>query len=108
MAVALAWALAWASRRPGPWRWVTAASVATALALPGPVAGMAWCSRTDGFPTVYDSPAMVVLADVLRTFPYALLVLWPAVRDDPARVPRCGGGRRPRALGPGLAGRDSR
>jgi iron(III) transport system permease protein len=34
-------------------------------------------------PSVYDSAAMVVLAAVLRTFPYALLVLWPAVRSVP-------------------------
>lgn len=83
-AVVLAWALAWVSRRPGPWRWVTAVSLATALALPGPVAGMALVYAYRGLPTVYDSAAIVVLAAVLRTFPYALLVLWPAVRTIPA------------------------
>jgi iron(III) transport system permease protein len=34
-------------------------------------------------PIVYDSPVMVILAAVCRTFPYALLVLWPAVRALP-------------------------
>jgi len=34
-------------------------------------------------PAVYDSPLIVILAFVLRTFPYALLVLWPAVRSLP-------------------------
>jgi iron(III) transport system permease protein len=145
--VVLAWALAWLSRRPGPWRWVTAGSAAVALATPGPVAGMAlvfayrnalalplWVvalpmlvflaaalvalGRRLGLtnrataaafaiafvagvaaperlgrlsldlanwvlPSVYDSSMMVVLADVLRTLPYALLVLWPAVRTVP-------------------------
>jgi len=81
--VALAWALAWASRKPGVWRWVTAAAVTLALAAPGPVAGMALVFAYRSVPPVYDSPAVVVLADVLRTFPYALLVLWPAVRTIP-------------------------
>jgi len=34
-------------------------------------------------PAVYDTPLIVILAFVLRTFPYALLVLWPAVRSLP-------------------------
>jgi iron(III) transport system permease protein len=82
-AVALAWSLAWASRRPGVWRWVTLLSVATALALPGPVAGMGLVYAYRWFPDFYDSSAMVVLAGVLRTFSYALLVLWPSVRTIP-------------------------
>ena len=83
VAVALAWALAWKGRRSNAWRWVATASVALALATPGPVAGMALVYAYRGFPTLYDSAAMIVLAAVLRTFPYALLVLWPAVRGLP-------------------------
>ena len=82
-AVALAWALAWFCRRPGPWRWATAGSVALALAAPGPVAGMALVFAYRAFPSVYDSALMVVLAGVLRTFPYALLILWPGLRSIP-------------------------
>jgi len=83
LAAALAWALAWRCREPGPWRWVTAGSVALSLAAPGPVAGMALVLAYRGLPAVYDSAAMVTLAGVLRTLPYALLVLWPSVRTIP-------------------------
>ena len=79
-ATALAWGLAWLSRRPGPWRWVAAGAVALALATPGPVAGMALVFAYRRLPAIYDSAAMNVLAAVVRTFPYAFLVLWSAVR----------------------------
>ncbi len=36
------------------------------------------------FPTLYDSPGLIVWADVVRTLPYALLILWPALRTVPA------------------------
>jgi len=80
---ALAWALAWASRRPGPWRWVVAASVTLALATPGPVAGMALVHAYIAAPAVYNTAVIVIMAYVVRTLPYALLVLWPAVRALP-------------------------
>ncbi|MGE3822490.1 MAG: ABC transporter permease, partial [Isosphaeraceae bacterium] len=83
VAVVLGWSLAWFSRKRGPWRWVTAVAVALALATPGPVTGFALVYAYRGFPRIYDSAAMVVLAGVARTFPYALLVLWPAVRSIP-------------------------
>jgi iron(III) transport system permease protein len=82
-AVVLAWSLAWLSRNPGPWRWVSAISLATALAAPGPVAGMGLVLAYRAIPPVYDSAAMVILAQALRTFPYALLILWPLVRTIP-------------------------
>jgi iron(III) transport system permease protein len=83
LAVLLAWALAWRSRSPGPWRIVTGLAVATTLAAPAPVAGMALILAYRSIPAVYDAPAMLVLADVLRTFPFALLILWPALRTIP-------------------------
>ena len=82
-ALVLAWSLAWLARTQGFWRWVSATSVALALAAPGPVAGMALVFAYRDVPRVYDSAAIVVLAGVLRTFPYALLILWPAVRALP-------------------------
>lgn len=82
-AVVLAWSLAWLSRQPGPWRWVCAASVALALATPGPVAGMAFVLAYREYALIYDSSVNLVFVFVLRTFPYALLVLWPAVRALP-------------------------
>jgi iron(III) transport system permease protein len=81
--VALAWSLAWASRKPGPWRWITAVAVAVALATPGPVAGMAMVLAYRSVDRIYDSPAIVVLTYIMRTWPYALLLLWPAVRGLP-------------------------
>jgi iron(III) transport system permease protein len=83
LAVALAWPLAWACRRPGPWRWVTIAAVALALATPGPVAGMALVLAYYRSWSIYNSPAIVVLAYVMRTWPYALILLWPVVRKIP-------------------------
>jgi iron(III) transport system permease protein len=81
--VALGWGLAWVSRTPGPWRWVVAAVLALTLAVPGPVAGMALVLAYRSVPVVYDSALMIVLADALRTLPYVLLVLWPALRAIP-------------------------
>jgi iron(III) transport system permease protein len=83
LAAALAWSAAWVGRRPGVWRWVVLAALALALAAPGPVAGMALVYAYRPWARLYDSSAMVVLAMVLRTFPYALLVVWPAVRVLP-------------------------
>ena len=34
-------------------------------------------------PLVFDSPLLIVLADVVRTLPFALLVLWPGLRTIP-------------------------
>ncbi|WP_435008471.1 ABC transporter permease [Tundrisphaera lichenicola] len=81
--VALAWSLAWLARRPGIWRWVVALTVAVTLALPGPVAGMALVVAYFDWPSIYGSPALLILAYILRTLPYALVVLWPAVRSIP-------------------------
>jgi iron(III) transport system permease protein len=79
----LAWPLAWLSRRPGPWRWVAAVCVALPLATPGSVAGMALMLAYRDVPFVYDTYANLVLAYVLRTLPYAILVLWPSLRTLP-------------------------
>jgi iron(III) transport system permease protein len=100
--VALAWSLSWVSRREGTWRWVVAISLALLLAVPGPIAGLAlraaygpqWAAQAAvhvpplillawGLREVNDSPLMIVLAMLVRTLPYALLVLWPAVRTIP-------------------------
>jgi ABC-type spermidine/putrescine transport system permease subunit II len=34
-------------------------------------------------PLIYNSPMLIVLADLLRTLPFSLLVIWPAVRAIP-------------------------
>jgi iron(III) transport system permease protein len=81
--IVLAWSLAWVSRTPGVWRGVVAASVALTLAAPGPVVGMALVVAYIRVPVVYDTPLKLVLADVVRTLPFALLVLWPGLRTIP-------------------------
>lgn len=83
LTVALAWPLAWACRGSRPWRWVTATVAALILASPGPVAALALKLAYRMVPIVADTPALLVLAYGLRTLPYALLVLWPALRSIP-------------------------
>jgi iron(III) transport system permease protein len=81
--VGLAWTLAWFSRTPGAWRGVVAVVVALTLATPGPVVGMALVLACIPLPWLFDSPLMIVLAGLIRTLPFALLVLWPAQRTIP-------------------------
>jgi iron(III) transport system permease protein len=83
LAALLACALAWASRRSMAWRIVALGTLALTLATPGPVAGMGLVLAYRAFPVVYDSAAMVVLAETLRTLPYSLLILWPFLRSFP-------------------------
>ena len=82
-AVALAWGLAWLARRSGVWRTITALVVAVTLAVPGPVAGMALVVAYLQWPLIYDTPWIVVFAEVGRTLPYCLLILWPTIRGIP-------------------------
>jgi iron(III) transport system permease protein len=84
--VALAWSLSWVCRRSRPWRLVALAAIALTLATPGPVAGMAMELAYLRLPSIYDSPAMVVLAQAMRTIPYALLILWPALQVLPGEL----------------------
>ncbi|WZP00101.1 ABC transporter permease subunit [Isosphaeraceae bacterium EP7] len=81
--VCLAWSLAWKGRNGGPWAWVAAGAAALSLAVPGPVAGMALVLAYRDVPPIYDTSANLVIAYVLRAWPYALLVLWPAMRSIP-------------------------
>lgn len=79
----LAWLFAWKARAPGPWRWAAAGAVALSLATPGPIAGMALKLAYLQVPPVHDTGTILVLAYMVRTLPYALLVLWPALRAIP-------------------------
>ena len=81
--VALAWSLAWLARGSGAWRAATTAIVALTFAVPGPVAGMALEVAYLPFAFVADTPLIVILAEVGRTLPYGLLILWPSVRCIP-------------------------
>ena len=81
--VALAWPLAWFSRRSIPWQGAAIACAALTLATPGPVAGMGLVLAYRQVPWAYGSALMLVHADLLRTLPYALLLLWPSLRAIP-------------------------
>ncbi|CAN5748578.1 N/A [soil metagenome] len=83
IAVGLAWSLAWACRQPGLWRWLLAASVALMLAAPGPVAGMALVLAYRDVAPIYDTPMILVLGFLLKSMPFTILVLWPAIRGVP-------------------------
>jgi len=82
----LAWSLAWVSRRSRAWQVLLLVTLALTLATPGPVAGMALELAYRWFPPIYDSPLIVILAQSLRTLPYALLILWPALRILPGEL----------------------
>jgi iron(III) transport system permease protein len=82
-AIAIAYALAWASRGSRAWRWVLLATMIVALAAPGPVAGRALVLAYRDWPTLYDSSAIIVMAQALRALPFVLLVLWPFLRSFP-------------------------
>lgn len=59
---------------------MVADSVALALTTPGPLAGIALMLAYRDLPAIYDTPAISALAYTLRMLPYALLVLWPALK----------------------------
>ncbi len=82
-AVVLGWGLTVLARRSGIWRAVTAVVVALTFAVPGPVAGMALVIAYLQWPLIYDTPLVVILAEVGRTLPYATLILWPTIRGVP-------------------------
>jgi iron(III) transport system permease protein len=79
----VAGALAWAGRRSRTWRWTMLATMVVALATPGSVAGMALILAYRDIPAIYDSTAMIVIAETLRALPYALLIFWPFLRSFP-------------------------
>jgi iron(III) transport system permease protein len=82
----LAWALAWTSRRSLAWQFLALAIVALTLAAPGPVAGMAFFLAYRSVPLVYDTPAIVILAQSARCLPYAMLIIWPMLRSLPPEL----------------------
>jgi iron(III) transport system permease protein len=83
LATTLACAMAWAARRSLAWRSLAYITLALTLATPGPVAGMALVLAYRDFPSMDDSPMRIVLAETLRSLPYALLLLWPFLKSFP-------------------------
>ncbi len=83
LTLAIAWPLAWKARRPGAWRWVAVLLVALLLATPGPIAGLALKMAYAPVGILNRTPALMIWGYVFHTLPYALLVLWPALRLIP-------------------------
>lgn len=83
LTLAVAWPLAWKARRPGVWRWVSVLVVALLLAAPGPIAGLALKMAYAPVRWLNQTPALMILGYVFHTLPYAVLVLWPALRLIP-------------------------
>ncbi|WP_165221322.1 ABC transporter permease [Aquisphaera insulae] len=83
IATALAWCLAWKSRGSRAWLWLLLTVAAVTLATPGPVAGMAIGLAYRWFSSIYDTAAILVLAQVFRTLPYAILIAWTSIRILP-------------------------
>jgi iron(III) transport system permease protein len=84
LTVALAWPLAWRAARGGAgWQALAALVAATLWAAPAPVVGMALKLAYLQVPLVHDTAAIVVLAYVTRTLPYALCILFPMLYAMP-------------------------
>jgi iron(III) transport system permease protein len=79
IAAALAWSLAWAARESILARGFLLLTLALTLAVPGPVAGMALKLGYRWFAWIHDTPVIVVMAQVVRTLPFVLLILGPAL-----------------------------
>jgi iron(III) transport system permease protein len=86
LAVILAWSLAWLSRRSRIWQSLVLILLALTLATPGPVAGMTLELAYRRLPAIYDSAMILVMAQAVRTLPYAILVLWPALWTLPREL----------------------
>jgi iron(III) transport system permease protein len=87
VAVGIAIVGAWAMARTRHVRWLIGAVVVLLLSTPAPVVGMGLAtlmSRSWMPGLVYDSQFCVIMAYVIRTLPFGVLLLLPAVR----RIPR--------------------
>jgi iron(III) transport system permease protein len=82
-ATAMACGLAWSARRSVPWQVLGFVTLALTLATPGPVAGMALVLAYRDVPAMDESPLRMILAEALRSLPYAILLLWPFLRSFP-------------------------
>ncbi|MFM7131876.1 MAG: hypothetical protein ACKO0V_21220, partial [bacterium] len=77
--VILAWLLAESAVRSRRITFLLITACSIGLATPGPVAGLAIAWVWMPLQIVYDSPAIVILAQLYRLLPIAVLWVWPAV-----------------------------
>jgi iron(III) transport system permease protein len=84
LAAFLAFGLGWAARRSMIWSGVAMVTLALTLATPGPIAGMALILAYQPYAIIADTGAILVMAEVFRSLPYAILILWPFLCSFPA------------------------
>ena len=82
-AAMLAFGLGWAARRSKVWAGVAMVTLALTLATPGPIAGMALILAYQPYALIADTGAILVMAEVFRSLPYAILILWPFLCSFP-------------------------
>ncbi len=82
-AVVLAWNLAWLGRRSRTWMAVSALVLAVTLAIPAPIVGLMLKMAYVSIGWMNATPALLVMALVVRTVPFVMLLIWPAVRGVP-------------------------
>lgn len=82
-ATVLAAGLCWAARGEKAWVAVVIATVAVSLAIPAPVAGVALKLAYLRVRWLVETPGLLIVAQTLRVLPYALVMIWPAVRALP-------------------------
>ena len=78
-ATTIAWLLAWQTQRHKIVAPFLAGSVAFGLAVPGPVAGLAVAWVWMPWQSLYDSPMLIIAAQLFRLTPIAVLMIWPAI-----------------------------
>jgi iron(III) transport system permease protein len=83
LAALVAWGLCWSARQSWFWRFVTLFVVALGLATPAPIVGLALKLAYVRFRFLTETPGLLVIAYAARTLPFAVVVLWPAVRMVP-------------------------
>ena len=90
--VALAWALVWLARGSAVWRIATLGLFTLALALPGPIVGLALKQAYVWIRLWNRTPVLMILSTVVRSLPYSLALLgptlwgWPLGWEDEARL----------------------
>jgi len=78
-ATATAWFLASQAQRHLGFQAILAVCVAIGLAVPGPVAGLAVAWLWMPWQWLYDSPVLIIAAQLFRLAPIAVLMLFPAI-----------------------------
>lgn len=82
-AVGLAWSLLWLARGSRGWRVVAVCALAWMLSMPAPLIGMTLKLAYARVGWMNQTPVLMIMAFIVRTMPFAFMLLWPAVRRIP-------------------------